>query len=191
MVQRHSSAAHSVQNKAGEKMTHDLSVKEERIKQLQKMLRYLSFALDEPSYKTNVTGTYDTTTELAVKSFQAKNNLPVTGEVELTTWNAIVASYNYEVSLREKVLIDPIGASSNYVTPQGEVSDTVLLLQILLRALQIRYDYNDVPLSGIYDRRTAEAVRVIQEAAELPITGNADRMTWQHIAREYNNLTDE
>ena len=57
------------------------------------MLRYLSFALDEPIYTVNVTGKYDKQTENAVRHFQAKNKLPVTGIVDLDTWNALSAQY--------------------------------------------------------------------------------------------------
>ena len=66
-------------------MTFDLSKEENRVRQVQTMLRYLSFALDEPIYTVNVTGKYDKQTENAVRHFQAKNKLPVTGIVDLDT----------------------------------------------------------------------------------------------------------
>ncbi len=40
------------------------------------------------------TGVYDSQTEAAVREFQTKNLLPVTGEVDKKTWNAIVRQYN-------------------------------------------------------------------------------------------------
>ena len=48
-------------------MTFDLSKEENRVRQVQTMLRYLSFALDEPIYTVNVTGKYDKQTENAGK----------------------------------------------------------------------------------------------------------------------------
>ncbi len=40
------------------------------------------------------TGVYDDDTEAAVREFQARNILPVTGTVDKQTWNAIVRQYN-------------------------------------------------------------------------------------------------
>lgn len=172
-------------------MTYDLANETDRIRHLQTMLRYISFATDRPTYKVNVSGSFDTVTENAVMSFQAANKLPVTGIADLDTWNAIAEEYERERSLREKVLIDPIGSDPYFVTPQGERSVTVLILQILLGTLRIRYDYAPIQLSGNYDERTADAVRVIQKANSLPTTGNADRLTWQRIALEFNTARSE
>lgn len=172
-------------------MNYDLSNEADRIRRLQTMLRYLSFACEKPAYKVNVSGNFDIATENAVMSFQAANKLPVTGIADLETWNAIVEEYERELSLREKVLIDPIGSDPYFVTPQGERSVTVLILQILLTSLRLRYDYAPIQLSGNYDERTADAVRVIQKANSLPTTGNADRLTWQRIALEFNTARGE
>ena len=40
------------------------------------------------------TGFYDDTTARAVREFQVRNNLPVTGEVDRMTWNEITSQYN-------------------------------------------------------------------------------------------------
>ncbi|MDD6983798.1 MAG: peptidoglycan-binding domain-containing protein [Clostridia bacterium] len=48
-----------------------------------------------------------------------------------------------------------------------------------------------MPPSGIYERKTADAVRVFQSANSLPMTGSADRETWQRLAREYNSAYGE
>ncbi len=40
------------------------------------------------------TGVYDDATEEAVREFQEKNLLPVTGTVDKSTWNSIVRQYN-------------------------------------------------------------------------------------------------
>ena len=172
-------------------MTFDLSKEENRVRQVQTMLRYLSFALDEPIYTVNVTGKYDKQTENAVRHFQAKNKLPVTGIVDLDTWNALSAQYVRENERRAPVLLYPIGTSADYVTPQGEVSDVVLILQAILNSLRTWYDYEHIPPSGIYERKTADAVRLFQSANSLPMTGSADRETWQRLAREYNSAYGE
>ncbi len=39
-------------------------------------------------------GTYDDVTAANVREFQARNNIPVTGEVERETWDALAIQYN-------------------------------------------------------------------------------------------------
>lgn len=63
----------------------DISDEKERTEQLQKMLRYLSFANSEPILRVSVTGTYDLPTQNAVKHIQNKNGLPETGVADYET----------------------------------------------------------------------------------------------------------
>ena len=60
---------------------------------LQYMLRELS-ALYTPLEKIELTGVYDGATTAAIKDFQSKNRLPVTGEVDIPTWNTVTDQYN-------------------------------------------------------------------------------------------------
>ena len=59
---------------------------------LQKFLNVIS-QNDPQIPEVQVTGTYDTQTENAVKAIQARNNLPVNGVVGPVTWNTIINEY--------------------------------------------------------------------------------------------------
>ena len=61
---------------------------------LQYMLEELKSRYDgfEPVLRT---GIYDEPTENAVKVFQMRNSLPVTGKTDVLTWNSIANQYNF------------------------------------------------------------------------------------------------
>ncbi|MGN1410079.1 MAG: peptidoglycan-binding protein [Eubacteriales bacterium] len=172
-------------------MLYDLTNVEFRTRQLQRMLRFLSAALGDALLNANVTGSFDHITERAVRHFQQSNKLPVTGITDLDTWNEIVRQFRREESLRQPVLPNPIGSDVGFTSSRGEVSDTNMILQIMLNALRTRYNYRKIPVSGIFERLTGDAVRLFQAANGLPETGIADRVTWQKLAEEYNSAYAE
>jgi len=47
-----------------------------------------------------------------------------------------------------------------------------------------------VPVDGIFDRRTEEALSAFQRIYGLPVTGCADRATWELLFSEYLLLSD-
>ena len=152
----------------------DISDEEKRTRNLQMMLRYLSIALSEPGLEVFVSGVFGNESENAVKYYQQTRGLPVTGIVDLETWDSIANEYKYELALRSEVKVYPTTAANNFQTSPGERSDTVLILQLML--------------SGTYGLETVEAVRCFQKKNGLDETGVADRRTWQKISEEYNAL---
>ena len=166
----------------------DISDEEKRTRNLQMMLRYLSIALSEPGLEVFVSGVFGNESENAVKYYQQTRGLPVTGIVDLETWDSIASEYKYELALRSEVKVYPTTAANNFQTSPGERSDTVLILQLMLNALEFHYGCRKVRLSGTYGLETVEAVRCFQKKNGLDETGVADRRTWQKISEEYNAL---
>jgi len=169
-------------------MLYDLSDERVRIENLQRMLRYLSFANNDPSIRVVISGNYDEGTNQSVRSFQQKNNIPVTGITDLETWTKIKEFYDREQRIRKPLLIRPIPNDPNYNTNSGERSDIVIILQAMLGALKDKYDYPTVPISGLYGPQTESAIRIFQKKNGLTSNGIADRETWQYLAEEYNSL---
>lgn len=165
----------------------DISVRTEL---LQEMLRYLSYIDGDYESAVAVTGVYNAETEEAVRRYQEKRRLPVTGVVDSETWGMLANEYRHERELRKPVYMRVIPNEAEYATVFGERSDEVLILQIMLNALRMNYDYPAVPLSGIYGVQTRDAVRDFQRVNGLSDTGIADRETWGRLANEYNSLSD-
>lgn len=169
-------------------MTSDLFQENERIRNLQAMLRYLSFVWNNTYLRVNVNGEYDDGSRNAIRNYQQNKGLPVTGITDIITWNSIRDDYDKEKTLRETVYIAPIPAEPMYSTNVGERSDAVIILQVILSALRSIYELPRVTISGVYGPETEDAVRIFQTANRLPSTGIADRITWKKLAEEFNSL---
>ena len=76
-----------------------------------------------------------------------------------------------------------------------EIKNTIRHIQELLRDIQIAEGEKvTVPIDGIYDTATVEAVRVFQSQNGLPVTGDVDAATYNKLyerALEVEFLTSE
>lgn len=167
---------------------YDNSTPENRTRVLQTMLRAVAEHEGKPAFYTTVSGKYDDATRTAVRAFQKEAGLPVTGTVNYLTWQKLRdASAEAVRTARPPEAIRPLSAGQTL--RRGEVSDLVLLLQILLNALRIEHDrIPAVPHSGVYDSATENAVRAFQKVSLLDATGEVDRETWDRLAADYNGI---
>ena len=164
---------------------YDSTDREMRTRVLQRML----MALADTDIRE--TGQYDDATRAAVRQFQRMRGYPATGVVDRRTWEEMSRLYRErgEDSVIEG--IRPFVGRERRIYPR-ERSDLVMILQLMLNELRIRYDgFGPIPLSGIYDEMTEEAVRGFQRINLLPEDGVTDVRTWNRMAQQYNQvLTD-
>ena len=65
-------------------------------------------------------------------------------------------------------------------------NEAVVMLQTYLRALSFEdRDMGDVPLDGIWDSATRDALTVFQKNQGLAPSGRVDRETWERLRNEY------
>lgn len=165
----------------------DITNERETVQALQQMLRLISeFEGDLPLIGED--GNYDDGMYEAVRRYQELRRLPVTGTADPTTWNYI--SRDYERISEETAppfAISPFPSIFGYKVNDGEVSDLVLIIQIMLSSLRLVYDsFGNVPLSGVYDSRTAAAIRIFRTKNLMPPENYVDLATWNSLARQYN-----
>ncbi|MBQ5841476.1 MAG: peptidoglycan-binding protein [Clostridia bacterium] len=158
------------------------------IRELQGYLQAIEVSLTGAA-NVPVDGVYGTETTRAVQEFQQRAGLPVTGEVDRATWDAIREAYLKTVY--ENALPTPIQAYRDpaQFLQTGDQGDGVAFLQIMLRRLSLRYP-NLPPIrtvSGIYTPETERAVRAFQRLVGLPETGLTDKATWDAVTRLYND----
>lgn len=158
---------------------------EQPIRSLQTMLRVL--AEDDPRLQTVVPdGIYGAATMNAVSAFQRQQGLPITGIVDHTTWDLIVLLYEpalIRVGKAEpiEIILDP-----GQVFCLGDSSPYIYLLQSMLTQLS-----NDHPTitppghSGIMDVLTVSSLSCFQKLADLPATGEFDKITWKHLVHHF------
>lgn len=171
---------------------YDARERENRVRRLQRMLRTVAHGTQDSALNTAENGVYDETTRAAVRAFQQKYGLSVTGTVDLKTWELLREVMEMQTEARA-----PAERIAPFVPPErtvklGEYSDLVLIIQLLLNALRLYYDeIAPLPLSGRFDRATEAAVRTFQRANLLPQSGEVERTSWNRLAQEYNRIIEE
>ena len=163
----------------------DLTDGRERISVLQRMLCLLAAAWADPAMEVPVSGAWNEATERAVRAFQEKRCLPVTGICGRETWDALTLCCAEEEEKRAPVAV----AVREFVLRPGDEGDGVLLLQLVLRGLAGAYPIPEVRPDGRYGAETETAVSAFQQIAGLTRTGRVDRPTWRALAEAYNGGT--
>lgn len=158
----------------------------EFIRELQLYLRTISFS--DPRIPTvGIDGIYHGFTEDAVSAFQKAYRLPVTGKTDRETWEAIIEVY--KAALKHQLAPQPIfpfRTAQELVRP-GDRSNEVLMLQLILRAVCGPYgNLTPIPLTGIFDEATQNALKRVQAFALLEQTGQLTPETWTILARLYD-----
>lgn len=128
------------------------------------------------------TGRYDERTRNAVTEFQKFFSLPVTGVVDLETWNKILSEHkvcSHCINAPSTVACFP---SDVMAFRLGDQNNFIYILQIVLNNFKRKYaNYVEVPITGIFDEKTEEAVKQFQRLSNLPVTGVLDRETWNTL----------
>lgn len=155
------------------------------VRALQTMLRVIS-RHDSKIPTVVPDGIYGQDTLNAVSAFQRIHGLPVTGVVDLATWEAIAEEYDQAIIYLGKpepiqILLEP-----EQIIRLGEYNANLYLLQAMLAFLSTAEAAIPRPeVSGTLDSGTAAALRVFQNLADLPETGELDRVTWKQLVLQY------
>lgn len=155
------------------------------IRSLQTMLRVLAENDDE--YKVLIPdGIYGPDTMAAVRVFQRRNRLPVTGITDLETWNRIVEEYALALVEIVQPQVLCVLLNPGQCIGLGEKNAAVHLAQVILAVLSENYHCVDAPpVTGVLDGPTQDALAAFQQLSGLPITGRLDRHTWKHLALQF------
>lgn len=143
----------------------------------------------------DVDGTFGVETEEAVRKFQEVFSLPQTGAVDKATWYKIKQYYNGVKGLAELASegITLEEATVPYATQlsEGDSGIDVRTLQYYLSIIAyFNSDLQPVPMGGIFDSKTIDAVERFQEFYGLPVTGIVDNDTWNVIDRIYTETVE-
>jgi peptidoglycan hydrolase-like protein with peptidoglycan-binding domain len=142
-----------------------------------------------------IDGYFGEDTETAVKTFQSIFFLPVTGIIDEGTWYRIIRIFTAVTKLSELVgeglLLSEIQRISSDVLLEGDIRPSVEILQFALNIIAAFYiTVPDVPITGIYDAATRNAILQFQKTMQLPETGAADIETIQALYRATRGILD-
>ena len=132
----------------------DETIADAKITEIQQTLAKLGY------YTYEVTGYYGEATTAAVKDFQAKAGIEVTGNVDEATWNAIFAD-----SAPVKYNSYKSGDYDEEQTGIKDIQDKLVALSYLTEG-----EYEE----GKFDGNTVIAMQLFQSANEIEATGEAD-----------------
>ena len=154
----------------------------DRVRELQHRLQQLAW------FEGRITGSYGDATAAAVRGYQAKRELPVTGRVDQQTWDSLL-SRTKQPTHDQLYNIVKAGPA---LLEQGSKGAKVQELQARLK--QIGWFSGKVTTH--YGSATADAVKQFQAKRGIPTTGEVDQrtldllhgMTRQPTTDELNNV---
>ncbi|SHI67805.1 Peptidoglycan-binding (PGRP) domain of peptidoglycan hydrolases-containing protein [Tessaracoccus bendigoensis DSM 12906] len=150
----------------------------DRVRDLQHRLLQIQW------FEGKITGHFGDETRLAVEGFQAKRDLPSTGEVDQATWDRLVAMTRQPTNdeMHNVLVAGPA------LLEAGSTGAEVKNLQARLKQL----DWYSPKIDGKYGDKTVEAVRGFQAKREIPVTGEVDQRTLDRlVAMTRKPTTDE
>lgn len=135
-----------------------------------------------------IDGIYGIETQNAVSELQKIYGLPITGAIDLSTFELI--NTLYQDLLRSERIDGYRPKFDNYagqvMSPDDEFDD-IFLLQLLLRELSLKDDRFFVKMSGVFDPDTVIAVKLLQNVLGKEQDGKVDRELWNSLVRLTEN----
>ena len=158
------------------------------VTEIQRMLRLISFYNDDV-LSVIPDGIFGNDTAQSVSSFQNAFLIPQTGEVDNHTWNMIVEEYK-RILEDEKLIVSAVVFNEflGDISP-GEANVGLYVIQAMLLALSEEFDNIErVYVTGVLDRATEDAVRMVQTIGGITPTGVIDRNFVNVLSRLYNSF---
>lgn len=161
------------------------------VRDLQYFLRFIA-EFDPAVSAPAIDGIFGPETENAVISYQKEYGLPVTGVVDLETWNSIYNNYlSLLASLPPFYFSDSTEPYPGYPLREGATGEYVLRIQDYLNLISETYpEIPRVAADGIFGPATREAVIAYQNLFGLEPTGVVAANTYNSIAGTYRTLYD-
>ena len=139
--------------------------------------------------QVQITNVYDAATERAVAALQQNNGLPVTGRVDIVTWNLLYDQFRgitFVVPDLQNAV--PIVSYNGVVLSRGSSGERVELLQRYLNAIaEVYTDVPQVDAIGIFGPQTYNAVFEFQGLFGLVQDGIVGEATWQMLLDVYES----
>ncbi len=155
---------------------------------LQRYLRQLAYFDDSIPF-VPIDGNSGSATTDAIRAFQARRGLPVTGVADQATWEAIYEEYL--ISLEEEAppsLFSPFPSEPrDYALREGDEGFAVSAIQHMLEEISVFFPIGSINVTGIYDEATRDAISELQARYLLPVTGETDKLTWNALVRLYDS----
>ena len=137
-----------------------------------------------------LTGIYDEATRNAVIAFQAVKGLPQTGVADDATWNLLYDDYLGDIrSLTPAQIGTAVIPFPGVFLQLGDEGENVVILQNFINtASDVYSEIPPIPVTGIYDENTRDAVYAVEALFGLQIDGIVGPLVWDTLADLYNDV---
>ena len=160
-----------------------------QVSNLQYFINYISAFYDTVP-PLAIDGIYGPSTEDAVRAVQRTFDLPVTGILDLNTWETLYRTYlGFVSTIPLKYVEGNIVPYPGIPLRLGSSSDAVRLLQEYLNYLATVFtELPSIPVTGYFGNQTEEAVLAFQRRFGIEPTGTVAALTWLAITTLYSDL---
>lgn len=160
----------------------------EPIKNLQHFLRLISYYYNTvPAIIPD--GVFSEQTKEAVEAFQKTFNLPVTGCVDLKTWEKIISVYNQIREYEEEGRSTRFFPSRDFVIKPNESNMHLYPIQSMLYVLSnIFNNLGKLDITGVHDEKSVNVVKALQDMFEHEPNGIIDKKTFNMISSLYDSF---
>lgn len=161
------------------------------VRELQYLLNLVSeFVNTVPS--VTIDGIFGENTAAAVRAYQSVAELPVTGVVEVDTWESLYRAYQGILAILPEDYGGVIEPYPGYPLTRGQRGEDVRLLQNYLNFISDIYtEIPKIAVDGDFGPSTEAAVKAYQQIFGIPVTGVVGAGTWDSIANTYSSLKGE
>ncbi len=163
---------------------YKIDTEREAVRQIQSYLSELSYFYGDLPHLT-VDGIFGEETAEAVRAFQAKLGLTVTGEADPATFALLFEKF--KAAREERLGASPLIPAIAFPMRMGDSGSHVRILQSALDEVLGTH----IPKDGFFGRATEDGVRALQRQYLLPADGRVDRSLWQRIAASYRERISE
>lgn len=159
------------------------------VSNVQYLISYLSQFYDTiPAVA--IDGSFGAATTDAVRSVQRTFDLPITGTVDLATWDIMYRTYiGFLETIPFKYIEGNVIPYPGVPLRQGSRSDTVRLLQDYINYVaQFFGEIPSVEPTGYFGEQTEAAVIALQNFLGIPASGTVAATTWNGLIDLYSDL---
>ena len=162
---------------------YELSDKKSAVREVQKMLRYISDTTEYALPIVSIDGIYGEETKRSVSVFQKENGLPIDGRVDYKTYLRLYAVYTEAKEERER--IDYIITDQGFPIGIGVQNDDVTQIHAMIRELNKSYPELPKNLRGsYYSKETEKAIADLQKIFLYEENGILDAKTYERMLGE-------
>lgn len=161
------------------------------VRELQYLLNLVSeFVNTVPS--VTIDGIFGENTAAAVRAYQSVAEIPVTGVVEVDTWESLYRAYQGILAILPEDYGGVTEPYPGYPLTRGQRGEDVHLLQNYLNLISDIYtEIPKIAVDGDFGPSTEAAVKAYQQIFGIPVTGVVGAGTWDSIANTYSSLKGE